>query len=442
MNPSANTSPRDTDAARANQADDALLRELQQTLARGFPWMRFQRDLEAQFRRDGKDARLTHFLISGWLSLAVYNGFLIVDYLMATDTFWLAVRIRVLYFSPVAAALLLLAARRESALMQRLPPAFIEWVILFSGVAAAASLAVILHHSHAELIYFYHIGFIIVILYGNLVQRLRFWHAVLFSACVLAMHGFGVVHFTDFPDRLMWPVVGLVASCTLFSLAANYFMERDERRRYLLTLRERAVVRELTRAHEKLQELSRIDSLTGLYNRRHFQDYLAQVWERAQYDASPISILMVDVDHFKRYNDHYGHPTGDACLKRVAEVLQTNLRRPGDMIARYGGEEFIAVLPNTEALDAEVVAERIRVAVAAMRIAHDAAPSSSPGVVTVSLGIASCQADFLLKVSALVSAADDALYEAKAHGRNRVESRVLPVPLPPGSSRPAPLDTV
>jgi diguanylate cyclase (GGDEF)-like protein len=411
-------------SAAPSPPDEPLMQDAQETLAKGFPWMRFQHGMEQQFVRDGRDERLTHFLISGWLSLAVYNGFLLADYLMATDVFWFALRLRVLYFSPVAVVLLLVAARRNSRLMQALPPWGIEWIVMSSGTAAAATLAIILARSHTPLIYFYHVGLIVVILYGNLVQRLRFWNAVLFSLSVLAIHLIGVVHFTTFPDRLMWPVISLVFASTLFSLTANYTMERDERRRYLLTLLERGVVRELTRAHDKLQELSRVDGLTGLYNRRHFQDYLGQVWERAQYDASAISILMVDVDHFKKYNDRYGHPAGDDCLRRIAAILQANLRRPGDMIARYGGEEFIAVLPQTEQHDAEAIAERIRQSVEALQMPHEAAPP--PHRVTVSIGIASCQADFLLKASTVVSVADDALYQAKDEGRNRLCSRNLP----------------
>ncbi|TAK92667.1 MAG: GGDEF domain-containing protein, partial [Aquabacterium sp.] len=133
---------------------------------------------------------------------------------------------------------------------------------------------------------------------------------------------------------------------------------------------------------------------------------------------SNVSILMVDVDHFKKYNDRYGHPAGDECLTQIAKVLQTTLRRPEDLIARYGGEEFIAVLPRTDANYAAAIAERVRVAVEALQMRHES--SSASHFVTVSVGVVSCKADFQMKSSALISAADQALYQAKHEGRNRV----------------------
>jgi len=215
-----------------------------------------------------------------------------------------------------------------------------------------------------------------------------------------------------------------VLATALFSLAANYAMERDERKRYLLTLRERGVVRELTRAHQRLKELTHEDSLTGLYNRRHFQEYLSHVWERAQYDNSQVNVMMVDIDHFKKFNDRYGHHAGDECLEQIAKAMVATLRRPEDSVARYGGEEFVAVLPNTEPGYALQVAERVRQAVEAMQIRHES--SSTALVVTVSIGIASCRADFQQKDTVLLAAADRALHQAKREGRNRVCVEQIP----------------
>ena len=125
-----------------------------------------------------------------------------------------------------------------------------------------------------------------------------------------------------------------------------------------------------------------LDGLTGLANRRTFDQVLAREWARAAREAAPLALAMIDVDHFKAYNDLYGHPGGDYCLSRVAAVLRETLNRPGDLLARYGGEEFAAVLPGTDLVGAAVVAEAMRAAVAALGLTHAGSPQH--GRVTVS----------------------------------------------------------
>lgn len=396
--------------------DMALLNRL---LAQGFRSMRFPAQLETQFLSDSAHQRLRQFLVSGVISLLIYNGFLLVDYLMTPDVFWLAVRIRVLVFTPISLVALWAMQRWGMQMPRTTLPWVTDVLVLCSGLMAAASLAFILSSTHSDMSHYYHVGFVVVIMYGNIVQRLRFWYAALFSLSVLAIHVGGVWLLANFPQRLLWPIMLMVAATVVFTLLANYAMERDERKRYLLTLRERGLVKELAQAHERLKELSRVDGLTGLYNRRHFQEYLEQVWDRAQYAKADVSVMMVDVDHFKKYNDRYGHPAGDECLRQIAQVLRQNLRRPADLIARYGGEEFIAVLPQTEPAYAALVAERVRQAVEALQLRHEG--SSSALVVTVSIGTASSKAKLQDEgPDQLIDRADQALYLAKREGRNRV----------------------
>lgn len=411
----------DPDPGRASEPD--RMSQLNTLLDGGFRWMVFPPQLEEQFLRDGMPSRLRHFLISGLISLVIYNGFLLVDYLMARDVFSLAVELRLGFFTPISLSLLYLAWRRPQWVVRQLSPAAVEGVVLASGLTAAASLAYILSSTRSEYAHFYHVGFIVVMIYGNVVQRLRFWYAAVLSISLAAIHVVGVIVLPQFPQRLLWPIVSLVSSTALFTLSANYLMERDERRRYLLTLRERLLIEDLTRAHERLKELSRIDSLTGLHNRRHFQEYLEQIWARAQYDQHNMCILMVDVDHFKKYNDRYGHPAGDDCLKALAQVLKTHLRSPGDLIARYGGEEFIAVMPNTELHHAVMVAERIREALENLHIRHES--SNASRVLTISIGVSCTRAGFDKITTGLVSGADAALYQAKREGRNRVCAQIV-----------------
>lgn len=174
----------------------------------------------------------------------------------------------------------------------------------------------------------------------------------------------------------------------------------------------------LEEVNHQLEVLSVTDALTRLANRRRFDAVWLDEWQRALRQATPLAVIMLDVDHFKAYNDHYGHQQGDECLRRVGEVLLTTVRRAGELVARYGGEEFVVVLPGTSVIHAMAVAESIRANIQAAGIAH--AHSGVAAVVTVSLGVAvgiPMQGDAR---DALVHAADAALYRAKDQGRNRV----------------------
>ncbi|MEK6668186.1 MAG: diguanylate cyclase [Pseudomonadota bacterium] len=391
---------------------------IHELLEHGFPWMFFPSDMEQQFQRDGAAARARRFLISGLISLFIYNGFLLADYLMARDVFWLAVELRLLVFTPIS--LLALYSFHKGALpwLRQAPPSIVDVLALLGGIGAAVSLAIILMLSRSPLIYFYPVGFMVVITYGNVVQRLRFWFAVVFTVVLLGTFVGGVMATPDFPARLLWPISSMVLSVAMFTLSANYFLERDERRRYLLTLRERGLVSELSLAHTRLREVSDIDALTGMHNRRHIQEHLSLLWERARRDGDHLSLLLVDIDHFKKFNERYGNPAGDACLQKVARVLQDSQRRTGDTVARYGGEEFMVVLPRTDASFAVGAAERIRQAVEALQIRHES--STTALHLTASVGVVSCQAGPQLTVEQVMAVAEQALQQAKLEGRNRV----------------------
>jgi diguanylate cyclase (GGDEF)-like protein len=175
---------------------------------------------------------------------------------------------------------------------------------------------------------------------------------------------------------------------------------------------------QLARANRVLESLSYVDGLTGIPNRRQFREVLDREWRRCGRAGLPLSLVMIDVDEFKRFNDTYGHPAGDACLTRVAAAIVTGLRRGGDFAARYGGEEFAAILPETDRAGAAALAAELRRGVEGLAIPNERA---SAGVVTVSLGVAAATPDETSAVDALVAAADGALYRAKRRGRNRVE---------------------
>jgi diguanylate cyclase (GGDEF)-like protein len=173
----------------------------------------------------------------------------------------------------------------------------------------------------------------------------------------------------------------------------------------------------VAKANQLLQELASLDGLTGLANRRHMDDVFAREWRRAQRDGLPLSFVLMDVDHFKRFNDRYGHLDGDQCLRRVGECLQAVARRPGDLAARYGGEEFALVLPATDLAGATQLANEVRLMMRAQGIPHD---DSGHGIVTISVGVATMQPRPGQDASAMIAAADGALYAAKKAGRDQV----------------------
>jgi diguanylate cyclase (GGDEF)-like protein len=174
----------------------------------------------------------------------------------------------------------------------------------------------------------------------------------------------------------------------------------------------------LMRSNRELERISGIDSLTGLANRRTLDLYLDREWRRLQRTGEPMSVLLFDVDYFKKYNDHYGHLAGDKCLQRVAGALSTIVQRSSDLVARYGGEEFVILLPGTACDDAVRLAEEARAQIMALRIVHEY--SEVMPVVTLSAGVATADPKVMEEVQTLLGRADDALYSAKRQGRNRV----------------------
>ncbi|MCW9087980.1 MAG: GGDEF domain-containing protein [Gammaproteobacteria bacterium] len=172
----------------------------------------------------------------------------------------------------------------------------------------------------------------------------------------------------------------------------------------------------------QLERHSNIDDLTNLANRRYFDKRFKEEWSRASRQQAPIAVLFIDIDYFKRYNDHYGHLNGDKCLQRIAVAIEGAARRESDIAARYGGEEFVIMLPDTELEGARRVAEKLQQAVGQLRIEH--ARSRIGPHVTLSIGIAATRAQFPESPDQLLAMADRALYQAKARGRNCTEAIV------------------
>ena len=174
----------------------------------------------------------------------------------------------------------------------------------------------------------------------------------------------------------------------------------------------------LKRRLDVLELMSAVDAMTGVPNRRRFDEYMDQEWRRGNRNQYPLSLLMIDIDHFKKYNDTYGHQKGDECLRNVAHEIQQHLRRPSDMVARYGGEEFSIILPDTPLDAALALAGRIRSGIEDLNLEHTG--SDTFGHVTISIGVATKVPEDEHSIVSFIKAADKCLYTSKNGGRNRI----------------------
>ncbi|MHB1042296.1 MAG: diguanylate cyclase [Eubacteriales bacterium] len=223
--------------------------------------------------------------------------------------------------------------------------------------------------------------------------------------------GWSIVLLSSTNTVTEFRLLGIAITFCLYALFFGFLIAAERLRKMDISERKRAA--------EELQRLSHMDGLTGIPNRRFFDEFLDREWRRAARDATPLSLLMCDIDYFKLYNDTHGHQCGDDCLRQVAGALSRNLKRPSDLVFRYGGEEFAVILPDTNACGAKTVAENLREGVESLGIEHINSPVST--YVTISVGVATVTPLPGSSAKVLVSASDRALYWAKRAGRNRVE---------------------
>ncbi len=389
-------------------------------LSRGFPFLRFPAPFEAQFARHLR--RLGQGLLrTATVSILLFYGLvgLAAFYFLGLESFlrWLPA-----YLLQGGALLGLMALARKRPLER-----FYSWYTAAAAWATLVGVSVVtLLMPDAALRQYasYGILYLTLAIYGLSCLPL----AAALPCCLLA--GATVLLLAA---QLALPLD--LAQFSQYFLAANmigmvfsYLLEYRERTLFLtnrLLALERA---ELARVTQRLGKQSQEDPLTGLANRRHFNEQFQLEWDRGRRTGQPLSLVFIDVDHFKKYNDHYGHIEGDGCLVAVSSVLAAQVRRAGDLAVRYGGEEFVLLLPNTPLDGALSVAQAVLASVDALQAPH-AASSTAPHV-TVSVGVASAKPNTHLEALALLECADGALYEAKEGGRHRAVSRVLEVPKP------------
>jgi diguanylate cyclase (GGDEF)-like protein len=390
--------------------------EFESTRAAGFPWLRFPPALEAHFLADTANERLTTLRKGGAVIGALSITAMISDWLMVPDQFDLAMVLRLLIMLPLT--FLWLSRLEHMSVRAR------EWGPFGLSLAGSIVMVILSLRSHEPLAPIYLIGLTLIILVNGGLLRVRFWIATAVNLIILAMYGAAATALLANPPIPNLLSLSLALSLALgatavFTLWGSYRLEYADRTHWLMSQHERLLQQSLEAGIDRLEALSRFDPLTGLANRRLLQSHLAQVWARARLDHAPVAALLIDIDHFKLYNDHLGHVAGDQCIQAVTQALSTALRRPGDLLARWGGEEFVAVLHDSEAAQGQAAAQRVLAAVSQLQLLHEA--SLTKPWVTVSIGVAAARASAAgLSPESLIAAADTALYRAKSQGRDQV----------------------
>jgi diguanylate cyclase (GGDEF)-like protein len=375
------------------------------------PWLSFPPDLEAWFEGKTAALRSRRILGEGIFCVILFNLFALSDFFLFHRNFWHSVVIRLLVATPFAAAVLV-GLRRG-----RLTKWIRESAIVGVGIVFAASVLYLYSDISAVVSAYALFDLMLVILFMNVGIQIRFGYG-LFGAFLLAALGGVFVRLDRLlsgPEKTESIAVLLAGVC--LSLIANYSIEYRERMTFLLRMRSAIQARELIAANRYLLEIANEDNLTRISNRRHFEEVYRSIWEQGSTNQTAVSVIMIDVDHFKALNDRFGHSHGDAALSHIAALLRDDLRTRGDFVARYGGEEFVVILSNSSDEIARCVAERLRALVEARSGLADGLDGHSA---TISCGVATGWPRPGSKPKNLVTFADDLLYRAKAQGRNRV----------------------
>lgn len=373
--------------------------------------MKFPYELENYFNEFDMPVRAKRFLVIGIIGLFFYNLFMINDKLMLPDIYKTAWFIRALIVTPVtvvALALIKLEVMRREA-------DFFAAVII--TMVAGSIMVMMLISNHSDVIHYY-TGILIVVTFGNIIVRPRFVYAVLISLTISLMYLFTAFSVSQMNINVISNSCIMLFVNTILTLVGNFYLSIEYRREFLLNLLRRIGSIKLEESNRLLEKLSISDELTGLSNRRHFDLAFAKEWRSCSRNHQPLSVVFIDIDFFKDYNDYYGHQQGDLCLEIIAGGLSKVAQRPGDFVARYGGEEFVIFLSDTDLKNGLSIAENAKRIVEKLQVKHGSSPLSS--YVTISLGVACVTPSEKINPDDLILFADRALYMAKNQGRNRV----------------------
>jgi diguanylate cyclase (GGDEF)-like protein len=344
-----------------------------------------------------------------------YNLFLPIDIWLLPKTAGLTLALHLAVVTPfmIYAALLI---RRESR------PEIRDAVLAFVPILITLQIMLIFRLNTGQNAWCYQYLAILVMVYTNISQILGFRFALFASAGTMLLY-LAAVLTSAAPEPVKIISCALMLSTGYLSLESKAALDRGNRNQFLRRLRERL-------QRYEAEDVASRDALTGLSNRRHLDERIETIWA-AKNPAQKIAFVMIDIDHFKLFNDEYGHPAGDHCLKRVAGAISSVLRGQDDLAVRFGGEEFVLLLPDTNVETAIQIAERVRRAIESLAIPHAHSPTGH--CVTASLGVAAGTA--AEDSAALIIAADEALYAAKRNGRNQVHPPFMALEAKPAKVR-------
>ncbi|MGQ1086876.1 GGDEF domain-containing protein [Acinetobacter baumannii] len=296
-----------------------------------------------------------------------------------------------------------------------------QWFDYYVGIGSSAAVAItfilinVLENGQDNVLFHAAMMYAIVIIYGAV--GMRFYTAII-AGWVGGL--IGILVSTYLNGDINWTFLNRTYTFSSFlGMTLAYATDRQHRENYLQNCMIELNRIELMQQAQQLSLLSQQDALTGLANRRYLDETLDNEWRRALRHETPLTIMMVDIDFFKPYNDSLGHLKGDQCLKDIATAISSIAARSGDLVARYGGEEFLLLFPMTNAQQAKIQAERLMNAIKKIAIVHPC--SSVSPYVTISVGVATTIPRLNDSISAFVSRADHALYQAKTNGRNQYQ---------------------
>ena len=364
--------------------------------------------LERQFEQETRRRRAQRLRAAIPSIAVIYNLFLVPDWMLVGDKIMIAF---ILHFAVVTPWILLTGWLTKDDSQK----------FLREGMAASIPVAIVLQILVSFVLTsspdadHYQYFVLLVVLFTNTIQRVPFRYAVVVSSSIIAFHSLAIIISGHMSLQVAFVAMMTLAVSAYLTLVSNYYLERDARRAYLHALRDRL-------RHIEVEDASKRDALTDLANRHHLTERLSELWQKGDDAVSPVAMIMLDIDHFKLFNDRYGHVTGDACLKRVAACVSAELRNVDDLGVRYGGEELLVLIPNTEASSAIRIAERIRRSIEALAIPHEGLGATR--IVTASCGAAAAPVS-TISAPELIAAADVALYAAKRNGRNQVWPQLL-----------------
>ncbi|UZJ57742.1 GGDEF domain-containing protein [Pseudomonas sp. KU26590] len=381
--------------------DAQLLAEVDRTIASRFRGLRFSPALERRYQGETLEQRRQFLTAVGIGGILIYNLFMVSDWLSLNDMFVYVALGRVCLMTPIFIVLLILARRASNRRT-------VEATAAIGTVMCSVMPLVVMIFSESPFRLHYQLGMLLIMVYCTVIQQVPVRFAAVAMACMLVIQ-LVTTYLADFADFQIWQANALLFfSTSALLMMASWFLEHGNRLSYLFALRGRLL-------QSQLVELARIDSLTQLFNRRFQGEVLASLWNRAAQTPTNVAVILLDIDHFKSYNDNYGHLQGDTCLRLLSGVIQRVAYKAGALTFRFGGEEILVLMTHAHPAQARALAENLRAAVAALNVPH---PVQGDGArVTISLGVALASAP-QASAEVLIAMADKALYVAKGEGRD------------------------